>query len=121
MLPEFADKPMTGFGFRGKVLGTMCVEGLAIQYDPGRAPYEKVTDIRVAGQPLEEHEEYTVGTLDMFTFKAGYEVLANGTDLRFMLPEFLRDLIEMELKRPGAMEECFAARWLQVSKQSGED
>ncbi|MEK5548170.1 bifunctional metallophosphatase/5'-nucleotidase [Paenibacillus sp. FSL L8-0689] len=121
LLPEFADKPMTGFGFRGKVLGTMCVEGLAIQYDPGRAPYEKVTDIRVAGQPLEEHEEYTVGTLDMFTFKAGYEVLANGTDLRFMLPEFLRDLIEMELKRPGAMEECFAARWLQVSKQSGED
>ncbi|WP_068497013.1 bifunctional metallophosphatase/5'-nucleotidase [Paenibacillus kribbensis] len=121
LLPEFADKPMMGFGFRGKVLGTMCVEGLEIEYDPDRAPYDKVTHIRVAGGILEEQEEYTVGTLDMFTFRAGYEVLANGTDLRFMLPEFLRDLIEMELKRPGAMEECFAARWLQVSKQSGED
>ncbi|AET59953.1 5'-nucleotidase/2',3'-cyclic phosphodiesterase [Paenibacillus terrae HPL-003] len=121
LLPEFADKKITGFGFRGKVLGTMCVEGLEIQYDPARAPYDKVTDIRVAGLLLEEDEQYTVGTLDMFTFRAGYEMLANGTELRFMLPEFLRDLIEMELKRPGAMEECFAARWLQVSKQSGED
>lgn len=121
MLPEFADKKITGFGFRGKVLGTMCVEGLEIQYDPARVPYDKVTDIRVAGRLLEEDEQYAVGTLDMFTFRAGYEVLANGTELRFMLPEFLRDLIEMELKRPGAMEECFAARWLQVSQQSGED
>lgn len=119
LLPEFADKPVKGFGFRGKVLGTMCVEGLEIQYDPDRASYDKVTGIRVAGRILEEHGEYTVGTLDMFTFRVGYEVLANGTERRFMLPEFLRNLIEMELKRPGAMEECFIARWLQVSKQSG--
>lgn len=116
LLPEFANKPLMGFGFRGKVLGTICVAGLEIQYDSDRAPYDRITDLRVAGHILEEHEEYTVGTLDMFTFRAGYEVLANGSELRFMLPQFLRDLIEMELKRPGAMEECFAARWLQVSK-----
>lgn len=111
LLPEFADKPMTGFGFRGKVLGCLCVDGLNILYNPARNPYDKIIEIRSQGHILQDDEEYTVATLDMFTFKAGYGVLANGTELEYRLPEFLRDLIAFELKRPGAPDECFVPRW----------
>ncbi|MGV2787971.1 bifunctional metallophosphatase/5'-nucleotidase, partial [Clostridium perfringens] len=64
------------------------------------------------GQPLEPQREYKVGTLDMFTFKIGYESLSLGKDTVYMLPEFIRDLLRSELSRPGSLEESMIPRWI---------
>ncbi|MBW4840061.1 MAG: bifunctional metallophosphatase/5'-nucleotidase, partial [Paenibacillaceae bacterium] len=68
----------------------------------------------VAGEPLREEQTYLVGTLDMFTFGVGYERLKRGTEKRYMLPEFLRDLLRIELQTAGAVESCFQSRWKKV-------
>ncbi|MDP4097925.1 bifunctional metallophosphatase/5'-nucleotidase [Paenibacillus sp. P96] len=114
LLPEFADKKIIGFGFRGEVLGSLCVDGIQIIYDLLRNPYDRIIEIWLGGELLVDEEIYNVGTLDMFTFKIGYESLASGTEPEYRLPEFLRDLIGIELQRPNALQESMASRWITV-------
>ncbi|MCE3199968.1 bifunctional metallophosphatase/5'-nucleotidase [Paenibacillus sonchi] len=109
----FYNKAIFGYGFRGKVLGSLAVDGLKILYDPGVLPYDNGNGIAVfvGGEPLDDKTVYSVGTLDMFTFRIGYESLADGTEPLYLLPHFLRDLLRMELQRPGSLDECAALRW----------
>ncbi|CAG7631301.1 bifunctional metallophosphatase/5'-nucleotidase [Paenibacillus allorhizosphaerae] len=97
LLPEFMDKPLFGFGFRGKVLGCLCVDGMDIEYDPQAEPYRKIRNVAVGGRPLLSEQLYAVGMIDMFTFKIGYESLSEGTEVQFFLPEFIRDVLLREL------------------------
>ncbi|MBY9080386.1 bifunctional metallophosphatase/5'-nucleotidase [Paenibacillus sp. HN-1] len=108
---EFREKPIFGYGFRGKYLGGLAVDGISILYDPAAMPYDDNVAVFVEGQPLADEEAYTVGTIDMFTFRLGYESIAEGKDVRFLLPYFLRDLLRIELQRPGSLEECRIPRW----------
>ncbi|NGZ75828.1 bifunctional metallophosphatase/5'-nucleotidase [Saccharibacillus alkalitolerans] len=114
LLPEYTGKKLTGFGFRGERLGGLCADGLTVFYDPEAPPYSRILEARTESRPIEPDEEYRVSTLDMFTFGAGYESLSRGTDKTFMLPEFLRDLLRMELGRPGAVREASCSRWIRV-------
>lgn len=111
MTDEYREKPIFGYGFRGKTLGGLAVDGLKILYDRASMPYDGNIAVFVEDDPLEEDKEYTVGTLDMFTFRSGYESIANGTNVVHLLPHFLRDLLRMELQRPGSLEECGKSRW----------
>ncbi|MGQ8871443.1 bifunctional metallophosphatase/5'-nucleotidase [Paenibacillus sp. TSA_86.1] len=113
LLEEFISKPIVGFGFRGRILGTLCVDGMEVRYDPSAPAYDKIQSILVNHIPIEEQREYIVGTLDMFTFNVGYPSLAQGSNIQYYLPEFIRDLLERELKRPGALEESLHSRWFQ--------
>ncbi|AKG34057.1 bifunctional metallophosphatase/5'-nucleotidase [Paenibacillus durus] len=108
---EFREKVIYGYGFRGERLGGLAVDGIKILYDPRAMPYDKNIAVFVDGQPLEDTREYSVGTIDMFTFRTGYESIGNGQDVLFLLPHFLRDLLRMELQRPGSLDECAQARW----------
>ncbi|WP_223068466.1 bifunctional metallophosphatase/5'-nucleotidase [Paenibacillus caui] len=111
LLPEMTQKPITGFGFRGKVLGPLCTDGMEIVYDPQREPYHRIIQASIQGVPIEPEIDYDVGTLDMFTFGIGYKGLALGTEKTFLLPEFLRDLLRMELQTAGAVESSWLPRW----------
>ena len=112
---EFCNKAIFGYGFRGKVLGSLAVDGLKILYDPAVMPYDNSIAVFVDGEPLEDSREYNVGTLDMFTFRIGYESIANGRDPVYLVPHFLRDLLRMELQRPGSLEESANVRWKNTS------
>ncbi|GGN92077.1 bifunctional metallophosphatase/5'-nucleotidase [Saccharibacillus kuerlensis] len=114
LLPEYTGKKLTGFGFRGERLGGLCADGLTILFDPEAPAYSRILEARTSGRKIEPNEEYRVGTLDMFTFGAGYESLSRGTDKTFILPEFLRDLLRMELGRPGAAQEASSCRWIRA-------
>ncbi|WP_460319734.1 bifunctional metallophosphatase/5'-nucleotidase [Paenibacillus sp. YSY-4.3] len=116
LLVDFTDKVIFGFGFRGKQLGGICVDGMEIIYDPEGAPYHKVIEASVQGVPIVPERIYSVGTLDMFTFGIGYECLKQGSEQEFLLPEFLRDLLRMELQTAGAVESCFYRRWQSRAK-----
>ena len=114
LLTEFQQKPIRGFGFRGETLGTISVSGIKVWFDPGRKPYEKITSIRV-GEKEEEwkkEETYLVGMIDMFMFGAGYLSLKKGRLIKYFLPEFLRDLLAYQLKKPVAVERCKKRRFI---------
>lgn len=105
---EFIQKPIKGFGFRGKVLGTLCLDGMEIRLDEtGR-----ITDIYVGNSQLDNDQEYDVATIDMFTFGIGYLSLRQGQDIRYYLPEFIRDILIEELQKPLAIEDSFRKRWI---------
>ncbi|NBD26104.1 bifunctional metallophosphatase/5'-nucleotidase [Paenibacillus sp. T1] len=108
----FIEKQIRGFGFRGSVLGTLAVDGMVIRYDPMGPPNAQIASISVDGQELDDNRDYAVGTIDMFTFGAGYEKIKNGTDIAYFLPEFIRDVLERELQDRDAVADSFRERWL---------
>ncbi|MDR0270965.1 bifunctional UDP-sugar hydrolase/5'-nucleotidase [Paenibacillus sp.] len=114
LLPEFWGREIVGFGFRGEILGNVAVDGLEVLYDAGRIPYDRIVQITFMGEQLKDEQEYEVGTLDMFTFGIGYENIALGENPRFMLPDFLRDLLRLELQRPGSLDESEQNRWVKA-------
>ncbi|MEF2968865.1 bifunctional UDP-sugar hydrolase/5'-nucleotidase [Paenibacillus sp. M1] len=111
LLVDINTKAISGFGFRGKVLGGICVDGMEIVHDPAGRPFHKIIRASVQGVPISPEKTYIVGTLDMFTFGIGYERLKNGEDLQYLLPDFIRDLLKTELQTAGAVENCFLPRW----------
>jgi hypothetical protein len=115
LMEEYRNKVIYGYGFRGNMLGSLAVDGLKILYDPRVMPYDNGIAIFVGGEKLEDEREYSVGTLDMFTFRTGYESIANGREPVYLLPHFLRDLLRMELQRPGSLDESEVARWVSLA------
>lgn len=120
LLTDITDKAIFGFGFRGKQLGGICVDGMEIIYDSTAMPFQKIIQASVQGMPIVSEGIYSVGTLDMFTFGIGYESLKQGSDQVFLLPEFLRDLLRMELQTAGAIESCFYPRWKSQTENYGD-
>ncbi|HEY0827942.1 MAG TPA: bifunctional UDP-sugar hydrolase/5'-nucleotidase [Bacilli bacterium] len=112
LLAEFVMKPIKGFGFRGAVLGTLCLDGITVSYDPLGEPYQRITQVLVNGEPLDLEREYLTGTIDMFTFGIGYISLSKGTKIEYFLPEFLRDVLLHQLQDPKAIRECTRLNWI---------
>jgi 5'-nucleotidase len=111
LLDEFCSKRLYGFGFRGVMLGTLCISGMHVEYDPAAPDYRKIKGVWIAGIPLDPKRSYTVGTIDMFTFGIGYMSLRQGTELNYYLPEFLRDVLEKELQDEEAVRACSDVHW----------
>lgn len=111
LLADYIHKPIKGFGFRGLELGTLAVDGMRIEYDAARPDFGKLVDVWACGERLDDERLYSVGTIDMFTFKTGYESLANGQQVTYCLPEFIRDIIASELQNKANLDECRRRRW----------
>ncbi|ALS26873.1 metallophosphoesterase [Paenibacillus sp. 32O-W] len=114
LLDEFTAMPIRGFGFRGEVLGALAVDGLDIVYDPDGPDYGKIRSISVNGSPFDERRQYVVGTIDMFTFGVGYKSLREGREIRYYLPEFIRDIVADCLGDPDLISRCRQKRWKAV-------
>ncbi|MFD1957541.1 bifunctional metallophosphatase/5'-nucleotidase [Paenibacillus thailandensis] len=107
--PEYTEKAIKGFGFRGRVLGSLAVDGMEVVYggkDGG------IVSVTVGGEPLESEKLYEVGTIDMFTFKIGYESLARSEQIIYYLPEFIRHVLAEELQDKQALGDCRRKRWV---------
>lgn len=111
-MQEFMEKPLQGFGFRGKVLGTLNMDGMRVEYDPFAPSYSKIQRVWVGDELLDPLKEYVVGTIDMFTFGIGFLTLSEGTEIEYFLPNFIRDLIREELQKPDAIEASIVKRWM---------
>lgn len=113
-IPEFMEKPLYGFGFRGKVLGILNVDGMRIEYDASAPAYSKIKRVWIGSEQLVMEKEYVVGTIDMFTFGIGFLSLSEGTEIEYILPNFIRDVIREELQETGAVQASQVKRWAQV-------
>lgn len=111
LLPDIAGKRIRGYGFRGEVLGTLCVEGLIVEFDPSRPPMHRATGIWVNRERLSDDREYRVGMIDMFTFGVGYLSLSKSRSTQYLLPEFLRDVLRVQLQDKGEIAAAASVRW----------
>ena len=109
---DFINKPIKGFGFRGKLLGTLAVAGIRIVYDPERDANEQIVKIEINGEALQESRYYKVGTIDMFSFRVGYPSIADAVSFEFYMPEFIRNVIEKELESTESLKSCQIRNWL---------
>lgn len=112
LLDEYIHKSFKGFGFRGEVLGTLNVSGIQIEYNMSAPPYKKIVRIKINDAILDNEEEYIVGTLDMFTFGGGYSVIKDGKDIEYFLPEFIRDILAIQLNNEESIKESLNHRWI---------
>ena len=53
--------PIRGYGFRGEVLGTLCVSGLQIEVDHAQPEMHKIQRILIHGKELADEQEVVVG------------------------------------------------------------
>jgi 2',3'-cyclic-nucleotide 2'-phosphodiesterase (5'-nucleotidase family) len=109
-----------GFGNRGKVLGTLCVDGLVVRYDPRRDEGVRIIGIDVAGEPLDPDREYVVGMISYFTIGKAYPSLAQCRDARDYVPFILRDVLLKQLRKNesegrGLVAMPESGRWVDVS------
>ncbi len=113
LLDEYRRMPIRGFGFRGERLGALCIDGMTVRYEPDGEPLRKIRSVHIGDMPLIPEHIYEIGTIDMFTFGIGYRSLANGTVVKFHLPEFIRDLLADTLKgQAGALAASLdKSRW----------
>lgn len=99
--------PVTGAGLRAALENGVSlagyrsgrfpqVSGLTFRFDPQRPAGQRVTEVRVGGQPLREDGRYTLGTLDFLVKRGaidGYalpqEVVKDGGDLHEALKRAL--------------------------------
>lgn len=114
LLEEFQRLKIHGFGFRGERLGMINVSGLRVEYHPEAEPYQKIRSVRVGDKQLELNKKYRVASVDMFTFGVGYFELQNGGNVKYYLPEFLRDVLAWRLRRPESIRDCRVPRWIRV-------
>lgn len=112
LLAEYYERPIRGFGFRGQVLGVLCLDGVRVVYDPAGEPYAKIDRVELNGEALQPDKIYQVGMIDMFTFGSGYTTLSQGKNTKFFLPEFIRDVLGEQLKRPEQLKRCKELRWI---------
>jgi len=93
-----------GSGFRGKNLGNLEVScNVQVRLDPNEKSAPKIKSITVDGKPLDHERWYTVGTSDYLQRGSGYQDLANNRN-EIYRPEFLRDVLELYLKRRSFVE-----------------
>ncbi|MEF3302303.1 bifunctional metallophosphatase/5'-nucleotidase [Paenibacillus sp. GYB003] len=114
LLDEFTRKPLKGFGFRGKVLGTLCLSGVRVEYAADGEPYGKIRSVTVNGEPLDPLRLYEVGTIDMFTFGIGYMSLGQGETVAYYLPEFIRDVLRAQLGDEEEIRRSGVPRWFSI-------
>lgn len=118
LLREFMEKPIRGLGFRGEVLGVLSVDGITVETDSSRAPYERIVAVRVGDELLDPARDYVVGTIDMFTFGSGYLSLSQGKEIVYMLPEFIRDVLARELRDQEAIAGSHDVRFIDKSSKA---
>ncbi|WP_199615676.1 bifunctional metallophosphatase/5'-nucleotidase [Paenibacillus alkalitolerans] len=114
LLDDRIHMPIRGFGFRGKALGTLCLDGIRVEYDPAAPEGRKLQRAFVGDYPLQPEREYLLATLDMFTFRIGYPTLASGVGITYHLPEFIRDCLADRIRSlsPEQLNEAGIPRWI---------
>lgn len=97
-------RTVRGYGFRGVRLGTLCVDGLQVEWNCG--PDEERIRLWRDGREVADTDRLVVGTIDMFVFGGGYPSLKNGQDITFFLPEVLRDILAVQLRKAEELRRC---------------
>ncbi|MFC5466916.1 bifunctional metallophosphatase/5'-nucleotidase [Lederbergia graminis] len=81
--------PVIGLGFRGSVMGNFVTKGVFIDNN----------EVFMNQKPLEPENMYKLATTDMFTFGKFFPEIQRSQIKQYLMPEFLRDIMEWKLKQ----------------------
>lgn len=95
---EFIELKLTGYGFRGEVIGRMIFSGLEVTTKVYEYGEEYVTQVTLNGENLEPSKIYSIVTADTFTFGRLLPEIAEARHKKYFVPEFLRDILAHTLK-----------------------
>jgi len=105
-----------GPGFRGAKLGNIQVSSnVRILYNPKNPPLNKITSMKINKKSIDRHKWYKVATSDYLQRGSGYSDFANCRNEEYR-PEFLRDLLEIYLKRKRFLRLSLKKRFLKINK-----
>ncbi|MER2132742.1 MAG: 5'-nucleotidase C-terminal domain-containing protein [Carnobacterium inhibens] len=83
--------PIKGIGFRGKIFGEICYNGLA---------YDKMTgEVTWLGKPVEKTKHYTFATVDHFMFIPFFPTIEIKGENEVLFPYFIRNVLGQYLKK----------------------
>lgn len=83
--------PIKGIGFRGKVFGEICYNGVA---------YDKITgEVSWLGKPIERIKQYTFATVDHFMFIPFFPTIEIKGENEVLFPYFIRNVVGQYLKK----------------------
>ena len=101
-----------GAGFRGKYLGNIQVShNVRVNLNRNQYALTRIESISVDGQPLELERWYTVATSDYLQRGSGYRTLARNHNEKYRV-EFLRDILELYLRKESFVKSALANRFL---------
>ncbi|MGE5701922.1 MAG: bifunctional metallophosphatase/5'-nucleotidase [Clostridia bacterium] len=107
--PEMMHKQLRGFGFRGKVTGWMGLDGVSVEYCV--SPELNIKQVKVGGHPVRAEQKYRVATVDMFMYNRMFPELLGGEEVRFYLPEVLREVVAATLSNEAMVQASFSPRY----------
>lgn len=83
--------PIKGIGFRGKVFGEICYNGVT---------YDKMTgEVSWLGKPIERTKNYTFATVDHFMFIPFFPTIEIKGENEVLFPYFIRNVVGHYLKK----------------------
>ncbi|EZX23546.1 bifunctional metallophosphatase/5'-nucleotidase [Mammaliicoccus sciuri] len=88
MEQSYMDEVAFGFGFRGDIFGGYVFKNIGYIESTGQC--------FVNGKEIEDHEQYKLGTIDMYTFGRYFPILKD-MNINYIMPEFLRNIFEQKL------------------------
>ncbi|UFT99973.1 bifunctional metallophosphatase/5'-nucleotidase [Radiobacillus kanasensis] len=97
-----------GPGFRGRFVGRLHVSGAEIVHDG-----QTITDVIIAGEPLEEERWYSVASSDYLQRGSGYESLSQNKDDVYQAEE-IRDVIRTYAAKKDFVQKARQNRWRQT-------
>ncbi|MBM7694466.1 2',3'-cyclic-nucleotide 2'-phosphodiesterase (5'-nucleotidase family) [Peribacillus deserti] len=89
---EWPELQIKGLGFRGRIMGNMVYD--RIEFNG--------TDIKINGEPLHKDQTYRLAIPDMFTFGHFFPHLQRLENKHYYMPEFLRDILELQICKAGS-------------------
>jgi 2',3'-cyclic-nucleotide 2'-phosphodiesterase (5'-nucleotidase family) len=88
--PDWPEWELKGLGFRGEILGIFVYQNIKID--------KKTKEIFIKGKKLDRNKEYTLATIDMYTFGHFFPELYK-LPKKYFMPEFLRDVLKWKLSK----------------------
>lgn len=88
MEQSYMDEVAIGFGFRGDIFGGYVFKNIGYIESTGQC--------FVKGEEVQDHEQYKLGTIDMYTFGRYFPILKE-MNINYIMPQFLRNIFEQKL------------------------
>lgn len=107
--PGIVNKELRGFGFRGKINGWLCLDGMSVKY--AQKPEPSIIEVRIGEELLQMERSYRIATVDMYMLNGLFPELMEGSELQFFLPEVLREILARYLARGELLRSSFSPRW----------
>ncbi|RFU70097.1 bifunctional metallophosphatase/5'-nucleotidase [Peribacillus saganii] len=92
---EWPHLQIKGFGFRGKIMGSMVYHGIEFKNNNSGGQLH----VTINGNPIVPDQLYRLAIPDMFTFGNFFPGIRRSPDKRYYMPEFMRDLLAWKLKK----------------------